>query len=54
MIKNSKEAKDKSELEIYFSDLNEDGQKKVLKFYGVKSPYDANWDICPLAVLVRE
>lgn len=36
---------------IYFSDLNEAAQKKILEVAGVESPKDMNWDIdiLPLA-----
>ena len=39
------------EFEIYFSDLNEDAQKRILDFVGAKSPKEMNWDIdmCPIA-----
>ena len=36
---------------IYFSDLNEDAQKRLLEFVGESDPKEMNWDIdmCPLA-----
>lgn len=38
-------------VKIYFSDLNEKGQKKALEAAGVTDPKDCNWDmdIIPLA-----
>ena len=37
---------------IYFSDLNEDAQKRLLEAVGQKEPKDMNWDvdICPIAM----
>lgn len=37
---------------IYFSDLNEDAQKRLLKEVKANSPKDMNWDIdiCPIAM----
>lgn len=38
--------------EIYFSDLNEDAQKRLLEAVGVDTASDMNWDIdmCPIAM----
>lgn len=38
--------------EIYFSDLNEDAQKRLLEAVGAESAADMNWDmdICPIAM----
>lgn len=38
--------------EIYFSDLNEDAQDRLLKAVGAESPVEMNWDmdICPIAM----
>ena len=38
--------------EIYFSDLNEEAQKELLKMVGVETPAEMNWDIdmCPIAI----
>ena len=38
--------------EIYFSDLNEDTQKRLLKAVGAEKAADMNWDvdICPIAM----
>ena len=40
------------EFNIYFSDLNEDAQKRLLKMVGTESPKEMNWDIdiTPIAV----
>ena len=40
------------EFNIYFSDLNEDAQKRLLNAVGVESASDMNWDIdiCPIAI----
>lgn len=44
------------EVEIYFSDLTEDAQQRVLAAAGIKDPKEANWDndIVPLATLSFE
>lgn len=41
-----------STFEIYFSDLNEDAQKRLLDAVGVENPKEMNWDmrIFPIAV----
>jgi len=39
------------DLEIYFSDLTPEAQKKVLEFYRISSPEEANLDVMPLAVI---
>ena len=38
--------------EIYFSDLNEDAQKRLLEAVGAETAADMNWDtdICPIAM----
>ncbi|MDH4201535.1 MAG: hypothetical protein OEV87_01405 [Phycisphaerae bacterium] len=41
------------ELNIYFDDLCEETQQKVLEFMGIKNPSDGNYDFCPLFVLTR-
>lgn len=42
-------------MEIYFSDLNEDAQKRFLEFEGISTPEEGNYDsdIVPIAVLER-
>lgn len=44
-----------AEFELFFSDLNEDAQKRLLDFYGYREPKDGNWDIDiePLLVLTK-
>ena len=39
------------EFNIYFSDLNEDAQNRLLEAVGAAAPSDMNWDmdICPIA-----
>lgn len=39
-------------VEIFFNDLNERGQKKLLEAAGVNEPKEMNWDIdmCPVAI----
>ena len=39
--------------EIYFSDLNKEAQKELLKQWNVKID-ETNWDIFPLTVIVKE
>ena len=41
---------------IYFNDLNEDAQKRLLKEAKVDNPKDVNWflDIYPIAFLMYE
>ena len=38
-------------VEIFFSDLNKDTQKKILEASNISKPEDMNWDIVPIAVL---
>ena len=40
--------------EIYFSDLNEDAQNRLLKFVGAESPDEMNWDMDILPVATFE
>jgi hypothetical protein len=42
------------EFNIYFSDLKEDCQKRLLEFYGIKTPEEMNLDIFPITTLYRE
>ena len=41
------------ELKIFFSDLNEETQQRVLKFYGIADPKEGTFDsdIVPLFIL---
>ena len=43
-------------VEIFFSDLNEKGQKKILDACGYSDPSEGNYDIdmCPLTILEFE
>lgn len=38
--------------DIYFSDLNEDAQKRLMDKVGIDDPKEMNWDIdmCPLCI----
>ena len=42
---------DYREFNIYFSDLNENAQKRLLEAVGINEASDMNWDmdICPIA-----
>lgn len=40
-------------LEIFFSDLTEDAQRRLLEFEGVESPEEMNWDVVPLAIFEK-
>ena len=40
--------------EIMFSDLTEDAKKGYLKFQGVSSADELNWEISPLAIIDKE
>ena len=44
------------EFNIYFSDLNEDAQKRLLETVGADDASDMNWDmdICPIAIYTFE
>ena len=35
-------------IEIYFYDLKEEAQKKLLEQAGIKDPKEANWDVWPI------
>ena len=41
---------------IYFSDLNEDAQKRLMDEVGIDDPKEMNWDIdmCPLVIFEFE
>lgn len=41
-------------LPIYFSDLNEEAQKRMLDFVGVDSPSEMNWDMDNLPLFIYE
>lgn len=36
------------EFELYFSDLSEDAQKRLLEAEGVSDPKELNWDVFPI------
>ena len=40
-------------VELYFSDLNDKGKKKLLDALGYEDPSEGNYDInmCPIAIL---
>ena len=44
--------------EIYYGDLNEDAQKRLLALVGATDPAEMNWDpeinMCPLAIYETE
>jgi hypothetical protein len=42
-----------SEIEIYFNDLKPDARKEFLEKLGT-TPEDENWNVCPIAIFVRE
>lgn len=39
--------------EIYFSDLNEEAQRRYLEFEGVEDPAELNAEYSPVSVLER-
>jgi hypothetical protein len=41
------------QIEIYFDDLKPEAQKELLDKLGT-TPEDENWDMFPIAILVRE
>jgi len=43
-----------NELELFFSDLNEEAKDKVIAFYGMDSADEGNWEILPLCILCNE
>lgn len=42
------------DFEIYFDDLKEEVQQKLLKAAGIKDPADANWDVLPVTTIYVE
>ena len=40
-------------LEIFFNDLNEEAQQKILEYYHIHSPEEMNFEVVPLFVLER-
>lgn len=43
-----------TKLEIYFHDLTEEAQQRVLKALGISSPEEASLDVFPLFVIELE
>lgn len=45
-----------NEFNIYFSDLNEDAQQRLLTYAGIADPSEANWDmdVLPIASIMIE
>ena len=45
-----------NEFEIYFNDLNEDAQQRLMEAVGITDPREMNWDIdiVPLAIFEFE
>ena len=41
-------------IEIHFSDLKPDAQRRLLKGYGMKDPKEGNWDVFPVFILYPE
>ena len=41
-------------MEIYFDDLTEEAQKRLLECAGVEKPEDMNWDVFPITVIEFE
>ena len=44
----------KKELMIMFTDLKEDAQEKVLKFFNIKTLKELNLDMIPLNILTKD
>ena len=42
------------EFELYFCDLNDDTQRRFLKFEGLETASDGNYDTFPIAVIPLE
>lgn len=42
------------DFEIYFENLNEETQKKLLNAVGITDPAEANWDVLPVATIYVE
>lgn len=38
------------EFEIHFDDLNEEAQKRYLKYLGIENASEANLDVFPIAI----
>ena len=42
------------ELEIFFNDFTPEAQKRILEFYEIKDPKEANWPLFPVTSLYYE
>ena len=42
------------EFEIYFEDLNEDAQQRLLEELSISDPSEMNWDVFPICVYSTE
>jgi len=42
-----------SEMALYFDDLKPEAQRRVLRFLGLKSPEEANLDVSPIAIILK-
>jgi hypothetical protein len=42
------------EFELFFDDLTEEAQARLLEFCGLSAAEDANWDTFPIATVVWE
>jgi hypothetical protein len=41
-------------MEIMFTDLTEDAQKRLLEASGIKDPKDMNWDVFPVTYVLTD
>lgn len=48
---NGSHTKNEKIVDIFFADLTETAQARVLDAYGLKQPSDANWDTFPITSL---
>ena len=42
------------DFEIYFSDLNEDAQQRLMEAVGITNPKEMNWDINIVPIAIYE
>lgn len=40
----------KNDIQIYFSDLNEEAQKEFLEAMGIKTSDEGNYEVLPIAI----
>jgi len=38
-------------MDLMFSDLKEDAQKRILELFNIKDPREMNWDVVPITVI---